>query len=335
MIGPAELGAATVGLGVGEQHARALVEAPGCALRWVYDLEPVKASRLAAQLGARAASNYDDILGDSAVHIVTLASYDDAHYGQTMAALGAGKHVFVEKPLCRSLDELQQIKVAWQQSGRHLSANLVLRGAPLYQWLREAIAADQLGEVYAFDGDYLYGRLSKITEGWRKDVPGYSVMQGGGVHLIDLMLWLTQQRPVSVTAAGTAVATRGTAFRYDDFQAATFRFESGLIGRVTANFGAVHPHQHVLRVFGTRATFIHDDRGARLQTSCEASAAWTSIDRSTLPASKGVLIAPFVDSILGHRDRLAQAQQEFDLVAACLAADRAAASGASETIAYV
>ena len=335
MTNRTELGAATVGLGVGEQHARALVATRRCALRWVFDLDPAKASRLAADLGARAASRFEDILDDGDVQIVTLASYDDAHYKQTLAALGAGKHVFVEKPLCRSLDELHHVKAAWQQSGRHLAANLVLRGAPLYQWLRDAISAGDLGEVYAIDGDYLYGRLHKITEGWRKDVPDYSVMQGGGVHMVDLMLWLTRQRPASVTAAASAIATRGTAFRYHDFQAATYRFESGLIGRITANFGAVHPHQHVLRVFGTRATFLHDDRGARLQMSREPGAGWTPINRSPLPDSKGVLIAPFVDSIVERRDRGAQTQQEFDLIAACLAADRAAGSGVSETIAYV
>ena len=78
------------------------------------------------------------------------------------------------------------------------------------------------------------------------------MLQGGGVHLVDLMLWLTGQRPAVVAAVGAAVATRGTAYRYNDFVAATYRFESGLIGRITANFGCVHPHQHVLRVLVQR-----------------------------------------------------------------------------------
>src|SRR5262249_50292734 len=151
--------------------------------------------------------------------------------------------------------------------------NLVLRAAPLYCWLRDTIAAGELGELYAFDGDYLYGRLEKITDGWRGEVDGYSVLQGGGVHLVDLMLWLTGQRPATVNAVGNRIATRGTRFRYDDFVAATYRFESGLIGRITANFGCVHRHQHVVRVFGTKGTFIHDDRGARLHSTREPSAA--------------------------------------------------------------
>jgi predicted dehydrogenase len=329
------LGAATVGLGVGEQHARTLVATGECALRWVYDLDAAKSRRVAGELGAQAAAGYDDILNDGLVRLVTLASYDDAHCEQAIAALAAGKHVFVEKPLCRSLDELQRVQSTWRGSARHLVANLVLRGAPLYLWLGSAIAAGELGEIFAFDGDYLYGRLQKITEGWRKDVADYSVMQGGGIHLVDLMLWLTGQRPASVTAAGGAIASRGTAFRYNDFIAATYRFESGLVGRITANFGCVHPHQHVLRVFGTRATFVCDDRGPRLQSSREPSAPWQAIDLSPQPPSKGVLIPGFVQSIVGERGRAEQAQHEFDLMSACLAADRAVASGGAEKVPYV
>jgi predicted dehydrogenase len=329
------LGAATVGLGVGEQHARTLVATGACALRWVYDLDAAKSQRLAGELGAKAADDYDEILNDRLVRLITLASYDDAHCEQAIAALAAGKHVFVEKPLCRSLDELERVKVAWRESARHLAANLVLRGAPLYQWLRSAIAAGELGEIFAIDGDYLYGRLEKITGGWRKDVVDYSVIQGGGIHMVDLMLWLTGQRPASVTAAGGAIAARGTAFRYNDFVGATYRFESGLVGRITANFGCVHPHQHVLRVFGTRATFIHDDRGARLQESREPSAPSRPLDLSPLPPSKGALIPRFVQSIVGGCDGAAETQHEFDLMSACLAADRAVASGGAEKVPYV
>src|SRR6185503_7475057 len=95
-------------------------------------------------------------------------------------------------------------------------------------------------------------------------VPDYSVMAGGGVHLVDLMLWLTGQQPTTVSAVGNRIATANSRFAYDDFVTATYAFPSGLVGRITANFGCVHRHQHVVRVFGTKGTFIHDDAGARL-----------------------------------------------------------------------
>ncbi|MBI4615897.1 MAG: Gfo/Idh/MocA family oxidoreductase [Planctomycetes bacterium] len=325
----AALGVAVVGLGVGEEHARAYARTGACELRWLFDLDPEKSRRLAGEIRSKGvARGFEEILGDPATHVVSIASYDNAHAEQVIAALRAGKHVFVEKPLCRSPGELAAIREAWREAGSpHLASNLVLRGAPLYRWLKETADAGELGRIYAFDGDYLYGRIEKITEGWRKDVEDYSVIQGGGVHLVDLMLWICGERPRSVTAAGNRIATEGTRFRYRDFVAATYAFASGLVGRITANFGCVHRHQHVVRVFGTRATFLFDDRGARLHTRREPEAESASIGHAPLPASKGILIPDFVRGILDGRDPRAAAEREFRVVEACLAADRALAAG--------
>ena len=318
------LGVAVVGLGVGEAHARAYL-ASGCDLRVLYDPDTERAQGLAAELGAgRVTQAYEDLLADPEVELVSLASPDDAHFGQALAALRAGKHVFVEKPLCRSLDELVALREArLARPTLHLGSNLVLRGAPLYRWLHEQVAGGTLGSVYAFDGDYLYGRLHKITDGWRANVEGYSVMLGGGIHLVDLMLRVTGQRPGSVTAVGNRISTEGTAFEYADFVAATYEFESGLVGRITANFGCVKPHQHVVRVFGTDATVTYDDQGPRLYESRDPSLAPARLDLAALPPDKGAIIPGFVQAILEGADPTPEAEQEFALIAACAAADRA------------
>lgn len=327
------LGVAVVGLGIGEAHARSYAADPRCALRWLYDLDPDRARRLALALGTgKAASSFEVMLADPDVRIVSVASYDDAHFAQARDALRAQKHVFVEKPLCRTADELSALRAVWESAGRpHLASNLVLRGAPLYAWLKQIIDAGELGDVYAFDGEYLYGRMPKITHGWRARVEDYSVILGGGIHLVDLMLWLTGQRPASVSAVGNRICTTGTAFRYEDFVAATFRFSSGLVGRVTANFGAVHPHQHVVRVFGTKATFLYDDRGARLHGSSRSGEA-TPVELPPLPASKGVLVPRFVDAITSGADARDGAQREFAVVAACVAVDQALRTGSPADI---
>ena len=326
-----------IGLGVGAQHALAYAGLDGCRLRYVYDLDTPKMQRVLGQLGQGTAGvSVEALLQDQAVDVVSIASYDDMHGTQVAAALRAGKHVFVEKPLCRSVEELRAIKHAWLMSGhRHLASNLVLRAAPLYRWLKDAIAGGKLGDIYGFDGDYLYGRLSKITEGWRKNVPGYSVMQGGGVHLMDLMLWLTGQRPQAVTAVGNRICTEGTAFRYHDYVSAIFTFPSALVGRITANFGCVHRHQHVLRVFGTKGTFIYDDMGPRLHTSRDPAVPTAKLDLAAIPASKGEMIPSFIDAILKNADTRDQTQHEFDVISACLGADRALAVAKRVEIDYV
>lgn len=327
------IGAAVIGLGVGGAHARAYVEDPRSELRWVYDIDVDRARHAAEVFGARVASSYEEILADAETSVVSIASFDDAHFDQTLAALESGKHAFVEKPMCRTVEEACQLKAAWERSGKPAStSNLVLRAAPLFSWLREQVASGGLGTPYAFDGDYLYGRLHKITDGWRGGIDDYSVMLGGGIHLVDLMLWLTSERPVRVTALGNSISTEGTRFRYDDFAAATFEFDSGLVGRITANFGSVQPHRHVVRVYGTEATVVSDDAGPRMYTARDPERDAQILDLSPLPSGKGALVSAFLDAVeSGSGDNVCH---ELDVVCACRAADRARAERVGVEVEY-
>src|SRR5207244_3826116 len=114
------------------------------------------------------------------------------------------------------------------------------------------------------EGDYNYGRLHKIVDGWRGKLPYYSVVHGGAIHLIDLLLWLTGERIVEVTARGNQIASRGSSFRNHDFVVALARLENGSLAKISANFGCIHPHFHAVNVYGTRATFQNGWPNARL-----------------------------------------------------------------------
>ncbi|MGH7380759.1 MAG: Gfo/Idh/MocA family protein [Candidatus Methylomirabilales bacterium] len=325
-----------IGLGVGEEHIAAYGQHPACELVAVCDVSPEKRAAARQKYPAAAImAEAKDILKHPEIDLVSIASYDDAHYEQTLLALQSGKHIFVEKPLCRSVEELRSIKRCWLGGdGLCLASNLVLRAAPLYGWLGTQIEKGAFGQVYAFDGEYLYGRIEKITEGWRKDVEGYSVIQGGGIHLVDLMLRFLAERPVTVTAAGNKICTAETDFQYLDYVVASYVFPSGAIGRISANFGCVHRHQHIVRVFGTNGTFFHDDAGARMHASRDPSRAPVPLNLSPVPATKGALIPDFVDGILNRRDTRAKTQQEFDVISACVAADQAVAAGTGVEIEY-
>ncbi len=343
--GSAPLNVAVIGLGnAGVRHAEAYAGNKACKLRWFHDTDEAKAEALARDFGGvPVAKDYESILADGDVDIVSIASFDGDHFAQTIPALSKGKNLFVEKPLCRSREEVNAVKAAWKEGGRPaLDSNLMSRGSPLYNWLATFVDRGGLGDIYAIDAEYWYGRLHKITDGWRTDVDHYSVMQGGAVHLMDVIFMLTGERPQTVTAVGNRICTEGTAFRYDDFVTATYRFPSSMIGRATANFGCVHRHQHILRVFGTRATFLLDDAGPRLHTARdnitsglpEGASAAIPIDIPYRPDHKGDLIPPFIDRIVMGEDSEPLLQRNLDVISAIIAADEALESGKEKTVDY-
>lgn len=331
------LGAAIIGLGIGRQHVIGCAATAGVEPRVICDLSAEKLEEVGAEFPrADRVTRWDDVVARDDIDLVIVASFDDAHCEQVIAALESDKHVFVEKPLCLNEDQLHRIYRAWASGpSQWLMSNLVLRAAPLYRWLKEQVVSGRLGEIYAIDGDYLYGRIHKITSGWRSEVDDYSVMMGGGIHMADLMLWLAGERPHLVRAHGNHICTRDSVFRYRDFTAATYEFPSGLVGRITANFGCTHRHQHVLRVFGTKATFIYDDQGPRLIESREPGEDPIWIEHSPLPAHKWDLIPDLVHEIQRRNAPTSRVQQEFDLISIGLAADQSAEYGTSIEITYL
>lgn len=324
-----KLGVAILGCGtMGRVHAHAYLQTEKCQVLWLYDPDEEKAKALAESLPEpkpKVAPRIAEVLFSPEVRIVSIASPDHQHYGQAHWAMYCGKHVFVEKPMARSLPELRSLKYTWATlSDRCLDTNVVLREHPAFVWLEELITTGRLGEVFAWEGDYLYGRLEKIIHGWRKDVENYSVMLGGGIHLIDLMLWSTGQRPKWVSAFGNRICTKATDFRYNDFVAATYTFPSGMIGRITANFGCMMQHQWLVRVYGTKGTFIYDSLGAVFfdrGVSCGLGG------KENVPREVdlgGRVIPDFVNDVTSVEeggDRRGGTQLHFDAIAACCAAD--------------
>lgn len=323
------LRAGVIGLGVGEQHIVGYDSHPDCRTVAICDIDAAKLAEVAGRYPqCRATAEPRDIIADPEIDIVSVCSYDDAHSAQVVAALEAGKHVFVEKPLCVSRSELDAIRAAHAaRPDLKISSNLVLRRSPRFLDLRRRIAAGELGVVYLLEGDYNYGRLHKLTEGWRGRVPGYSVMLGGGVHIVDLMLWLTGDRVVEVAAFGTGLATRDTAFDGDDTRIAILRFASGMLAKVSANFACVYPHHHRISLYGTRATFENNVDAALLYESRDPAAAPERLDTAYPGVAKHALIGNFIDSITGRSEPIVASEEIFACMDVCLSIDEAVRNG--------
>jgi predicted dehydrogenase len=337
MSGSAQINAGVIGLGVGERHIAGYEASGRCRVVALCDIDPARLDEVAARHpGRRTTTSPADILEDPSIGVVSIASYDDAHAAQVVAAIEAGKHVFVEKPLCLTRGELDAIAAA---AVRHpscrLSSNLILRLAPRFVELRRRLGAGEFGRIYYLEGDYDYGRVHKITEGWRSRVPGYSVVHGGAIHLIDLLLWLSGGRVEEVFAYGNRIATEGTSFRRSDLVAALLRFRDGTVAKVTANFASVAPHHHRLSVYGTARTFEQSHTGAAYFSSRDPAAAPEPVIDSYPGVAKGDMLQSFIGYILDGTAPDVTMAEVFDTMAVSLAIEESLESGQPVNVKYV
>lgn len=331
------LRAAVIGLGVGEKLAEAVRAHPHADLHALCDFDPGKRAAVATRFpGVPVSADADALLDDPAVDLVCIASHDNFHCAQTLRALAAGKHVFVEKPFVLDEDEALQVRDALaHHPGLRLSSNLILRRCPRFLDLRQRIRAGELGQLFHLEGDYNYGRLHKILQGWRGRMPNYSAVHGGGVHIADLLMWLAGERVVEVQAWGNAIASAGSGFRNFDLVMALLRFESGAVGKLGVNFGCVFPHFHKLELYGTGGTFSNGMDHALLYRSRDPAQAPERLTTAYPGTHKGELLANFIDSLQGRAAAEVTEADVFDSLGVCLAIERSVHSGQPVRVDYL
>lgn len=318
-----------IGLGVGQAHAEAYQKNPASEVVALCDLATEKQDWARSHYPqAHVTAAATDILTDPGIDVVSICSYDDIHYEQIMLAIEHDKHIFVEKPLCLKATHARDIRQALiKKSHLKVSSNLILRKCPRFIALHNKICYGEFGDLFSIEGDYNYGRLWKVTEGWRGKLDLYSIVLGGGVHIIDLFLWLTDSRVTEVCAYGNRIASSGTQFRYPDLVSAIMKFENGMIGKMTVNYGCVQPHFHNLAVYGTGATFVNDLEYGKYYTSRDAQVPFEKMSEAYPGVHKGDLLDDFVDAIGNDREPQITQKDIFDTISICLAIEKSIDQG--------
>lgn len=181
--------------------APAFSHAADITLAAVCSRELSRAEDVAHEFGfARAYDSYEDMLLDDAVEAVYICTPNALHAEQTIKAARAGKHVLVEKPMALGRGEAEAMVDACESADVRLGVGFHLRHHPANKDARRAIAEGRLGKTFAFDARWVMTGWRR--EGWWQDpaMIGAYVMMAVGVHLIDLVRYLSDQEPEEVTA---------------------------------------------------------------------------------------------------------------------------------------
>jgi predicted dehydrogenase/threonine dehydrogenase-like Zn-dependent dehydrogenase len=227
-------------------------------------------------------SDYQEVVRDPKVNTIVVTTRHHLHAQQVIAALEAGKHVFCEKPLCVSEQELEQIVSVYQRARFSTPKPLLMVGynrrfAPLAIQLRDFFKAahEPLMMHYRINAGFL-----PSTHWTQLKEEGAGRVIGEVCHFIDFLAWLSGEKVVSVYAA---VTPNGGKYS-DDNLAATLEFADGSVGTITyvASGDKNFPKERI-EVFGDGAVATLDD----FRALTTARAGKTQTLRSRLHQDKG------------------------------------------------
>ena len=221
------------------------------------------------------ATDLSAVLDDASIHLVVIATRHDQHARQAIAALRAGKHVFVEKPLALSwaqLDEVVQTYSALPDKPL-LMVGFNRRFSPAVQRLRKELEERRSPLIinYRINGGYI------PLDHWVQGKEGGGRNIGEACHMYDVFRALAGSPVASIQAA--PIDPQGTAYLRSDNFCATLTYEDGSVGNLV--YTALGPKTGLpkerIEVFCDGKAYIVDDFKALLQAGVEKPL-WESTD---------------------------------------------------------
>ena len=210
--------------------------------------ERQRAAAAAAFPGVRVEATLEALLVDDAVEAVVIATPASQHVAGALAALEAGRHVMVEKPLAMEPEEAERVVRAAEAAGRVLMVgHTFLYSAPVIQ-LKQHIDRGDLGKI-----QYLYSQRLSLGR-IRRDC---NAMWNFAPHDVSIMLYLLAEEVVEVSATGFSFIQAGL----DDVCFASLTFSSGVGANIHVSW--IDPRKtRTMTVVGDQKMAIYNDVSA-------------------------------------------------------------------------
>lgn len=256
-----DIGLGVIGLGMGRQALRVNQDRSSrMVVKGICDLDERKMEQHAREYHVPfTTTHYPELLQRDDIQVIAVYSPDHLHCAQILAALDAGKHVLVTKPMVNSMEEAAQVTAAVRETGRTLLVAQTQRFRPEHMAAKRLLDSGQLGKPVFVQTGYVHDMrpvLETPGRDWRRDPSRKDWLVGAACHAIDLALWFGGE-----VDAVSATADNGGVLRDragDNNFVINLRFSSGAIGRVLALFSVVRPPAGLdcLGICGTRGSIV-------------------------------------------------------------------------------
>ena len=221
------------GLGnMGRSHALAYHRDPGFEIVGLVNRSPVA---LPGELTAYTFfDSYKPALAALKPDLASINTYSESHADYAVAAMEAGAHVFLEKPLATTVADARRVVAKAQETGRKLVIGYILRHHPSWQTL--IAEARKMGGPYVFRLNLNQQSSGPTWQTHKNLMQTTSPIVDCGVHYVDVMCQITDARPVSVRGMGLRLSQEiaDNMYNYGHFQVL---FEDGSVGWYEAGWG--------------------------------------------------------------------------------------------------
>ena len=186
---------AIVGCGhIGMRHAAMITQNPDAELLGMADINPALGEKVRQEYGVPFFTSQEEMLAALPdAEVVNICTPNNLHAPQAIAALEAGKHVVVEKPMALSKADCEDVIYKSLQAGKLVFCVMQNRYSPPSVWLKEVISQKKLGQIFHVQINCFWNRDHRYYKagGWK----GSKVTDGGTLftqfsHFIDIMFWL-------------------------------------------------------------------------------------------------------------------------------------------------
>jgi len=244
------LRAGLVGAGaISTQHLEAIGALDGIELAGVVSASEERARSMGDRLGVSWSTRLEELLARDDIDLVSICTPSGLHPSQALAALRAGKHVVVEKPLALSVADAEAVVREGDERGLTIAVISQRRYEPVVRALKKAVDDGRLGRIVMIIAEGLYHRPQSYYDSaaWRgtRDLDG-GVLMNQAIHTVDLLRWMGG--PVASVAGH--VATLGHRMEAEDTASVSLRFASGALGVIAATTCVTPEHPVELRVYG-------------------------------------------------------------------------------------
>lgn len=237
---------------------------PNAEIVAFYDKNTARAEEMAAQYGGKVYHSFYELVDDPNVDAISICVENRSHAEICTAALYAGKHVLVEKPMAITLAECESMVAAAERNSRHLMVGHNMRFDPIHRKAKQLLDAGVIGDVITFRT--VLGNSG--PEGWSEDRDAWffdknkaamGALSDMGIHKVDLIQYLLNQKVIETTAKIVTLNKRdahGDLISVDDNALCILKMSGGALGTLAASW-TVYGHECQSTVlYGTKGLML-------------------------------------------------------------------------------